>query len=332
MRSLCCLPLLVGLALPAQSPAAPTPEQPRPDGERPPTLRVYLLAGQSNMEGQAVVDLDHQQHYNGGRGNLEQVLARPDEAERYAHLRDAQGRWQQRDDVFVWYRAGGKRMKAGPLSIGYAVYGGRHHFGPELQFGNVVGDAHDEPVLLIKTCWGGKSLFGDFRPPSAEGDTGPYYQRMLREYREALQDVPKRFPQLARHRARLSGFVWFQGWNDMCDERGRREYAVNLEHLIRDVRRDLEAPGLPVVVGETGNADHAGFRAAQARGAQHADFAGNVTFVATRAFLRAAADSPNVGHGHHWFGNAESYLLIGTAFGEAMTALTGAGQVPRSRR
>ena len=28
----------------------------------PPAVRVYLLAGQSNMEGQAVVDLDHERH------------------------------------------------------------------------------------------------------------------------------------------------------------------------------------------------------------------------------------------------------------------------------
>ena len=30
--------------------------------------------------------------------------------------------------------------------------------------------ALDEPVLIIKTAWGGKSLAVDFRPPSA----GPY--------------------------------------------------------------------------------------------------------------------------------------------------------------
>jgi len=288
----------------------------------PPTLRVYLLAGQSNMEGQACVDLDHEQHYNGGRGNLEEVLSREQEGRRFAHLRQEDGEWTTRDDVFVWYRAGGERMKVGPLSIGYAVYGGRNHFGPELQFGHVVGDACDEPVLLVKTCWGGKSLFKDFRPPSAGGEVGPYYTRMLAEYREALADVPARFPQLREHRPQLCGFVWFQGWNDMCDATGREQYAKNLEHLIRDVRRDLEAPALPVVVGETGNADHEEFRASQAAGTAHEDFRGNVTFVPTRAFLRKAEDSPNVTHGHHWFGNAESYLLVGTALGDAMLGLT----------
>ena len=62
-------------------------------------------------------------------------------------------------------------------------------------------------------------------------------------------------------------------------------------------------------------------RAAQARGACKPEFAGTVTFVETRAFLRKKEDSPNVGHGHHWFGNAESYFLIGDAFGKAMEKL-----------
>jgi hypothetical protein len=43
--------------------------------------------------------------------------------------------------------------------------------------------------------------------------------------------------------------------------------------------------------------------------------------VPTRAFLRKPEDSPNTGHGHHWFGNAESYLRIGDALGRAMVKL-----------
>ncbi len=39
--------------------------------------------------------------------------------------------------------------------------------GPEFTFGLAMDAAFDEPVLLIKTAWGGKSLHTDFRPPSA---------------------------------------------------------------------------------------------------------------------------------------------------------------------
>lgn len=291
---------------------------------KPPVLRVFLLAGQSNMEGQAVVDLDHEQHYNGGRGTLKHVLKNPENATRYRHLVDAKGNWVERSDVVVWYRAGGDRLKVGKLSVGYAVYDGRHHFGPELQFGHVVGDRLAEPVLLIKTAWGGKSLAKDFRPPSAGGTNGrggPYYQRMLAEYREAIAAVATNFPQFEQHQPVLTGFVWFQGWNDMCDAKASAEYASNLGHLIRDVRRDLTMPDLPVVVAETGNADDEGFRAAQRRGVAQPEFAGKAAFVPTRSFLRDAKDSPNTGHGHHWYGNAESYLLLGDAMARAMLKL-----------
>jgi len=33
-------------------------------------LKVFILAGQSNMEGQGVVSMDGERDYNGGKGNL----------------------------------------------------------------------------------------------------------------------------------------------------------------------------------------------------------------------------------------------------------------------
>ena len=62
-------------------------------------------------------------------------------------------------------------------------------------------------------------------------------------------------------------------------------------------------------------------RAAQAAAAARPEFAGNVVFVPTRDFVRKPEDSPNPGHGHHEFGNAETYFLVGDALGKAMTTL-----------
>ena len=82
-----------------------------------------------------------------------------------------------------------------------------------------------------------------------------------------------------------------------------------------------------MVIGELGNGGpdagkkmHA-IRKAQAAAAAHAEFKGTVTFVSTTDFARPAKESPNTGHGHHWFGNAESYFLIGNALGEGMLEL-----------
>ena len=145
------------------------------------TVQVYILAGQSNMEGQGVVDMDHPKYYNGGKGILNRVMADPKNAARYKHLKDGKGNWTVRDDVFVRFR-NKQGVMAGGLTIGFTGYGSndsRHHIGPELQIGHQLGDAIEAPVLLIKTAWGGKSLYKDFRPPSAGGETGEYYKKML---------------------------------------------------------------------------------------------------------------------------------------------------------
>jgi hypothetical protein len=289
-------------------------------------VQVFLLAGQSNMEGQGVVDLDHPDHYNGGRGTLQRVIEETDTPDLYEGVRDSNGEWTVRDDVFVRFQTR-HELKRGGLSIGFAGYEGKHHVGPELQFGRVVGDAIDEPVLLIKTAWGGKSLYQDFRPPSAGGEIGPYYKQMFEEIDESLEAMGEDFPSLQGRGYEIAGFVWFQGWNDMCDADATAEYEQNLVHLINDVRHEFDLPELPIVVGELGNGgpDAGGnmltFRRAQAAGCVRPEFEGTVAFVETTDCARPAEDSPNKGHGHHWFGNAESYYLVGDALGRAMLEL-----------
>jgi hypothetical protein len=277
------------------------------------TTQVYVLAGQSNMQGHGVVEMDHPQHYNGGKGNLVWSMQHSTSKDQMQHLRDGDGKWAEREDVTIWHKVKGN-VRRGPLTIGYTGYGGRSHIGPELQFGHVVGDAHEAPVLLIKTAWGGKSLYEDFRPPSAAGDTGPYYMKMVSEVREALASLKDQPYELA-------GFIWQQGWNDMVTKAAVPEYAHNLELLAKDIRAEFESPDLLFVVGELGNSGPAKpgsgmdkFRQAQREGTAHID---NAVFVETAAFARPAELSPNTGHGHHWFGNAESYFLVGDALGKA---------------
>jgi len=286
-----------------------------------PTLKVFLLAGQSNMEGQAVVDLDHPEYYNGGRGILTTILKEPEIEAEYGHWQEEDGSWAKRDDVFVWYQPAKGPLKAGPVSIGYAVYEDMHHFGPEMELGWELGEHFHEPVLLVKTCWGGKSLMNDFRPPRSGGDVGPFYLQMIEEYRAAIAGYGERFPELAEFEPELTGFVWFQGWNDMFTEGGLEGYAQNLINLVKDVRDELEVPDLPFVVGQTGNANNEELWAAQEAATLPPEFKGRAMYVSTRAFLRKPEDSPNKGHGHHWFGNAESYLRVGDAMGQAMVAL-----------
>jgi hypothetical protein len=297
------------------------------------TYRVFLLAGQSNMEGQGVVDLDGRD-YNHGRGTLAWAAARPETAALLAHLRTPDGAWRTRDDVFVRYRPERGPLKAGLLGVGYTPHGGRNHFGPELQLGHLLGDAFAEPVLLVKTAWGGKSLYVDFRPPSSGGETGPYYRRMIEDLRDALARAGDEFPALRGKRAELAGFVWYHGWNDGCDpERAVPEYERNLVNLVADLRREFSAPNLPVVIGEITGAwveakgEWKALRDAQRKAAENPalrspDGVSRVLFAPTAAFVRDPADSPNPTHAHHEFGNAETYFLVGDALGKALRVLT----------
>ncbi len=290
-------------------------------------LKVFILAGQSNMEGQAVVDLEGKD-YNEGRGTLAMLMRDPAKAPMFKHLKDAQGKWTVRDDVWVRYQRERGPLLAGPLTFGFSVYGDRHHFGPELQFGHVVGDHFENQVLLIKTAWGGKSLYQDFRPPSSGGEVGKYFTLMIAQVREALANLKTEFPGYHGGGYEFAGFVWYHGWNDGVNPKTAvPEYETNLVNLIKDVRKELNAPKLPVVIGElTGPwveapAEWTKLRKAQAAAAARPEFAGNVVFVPTHDFVRKPEDSPNPGHGHHEFGNAETYFLVGDALGQGMKKL-----------
>ena len=84
--------------------------------------RVFILSGQSNMEGKGAIK------------HLEQLLADPKTAKPYAHLR-TDGKWVERADVLIRY-TNGQFDRKGKLTVGYANPPNR--FGPELQFGHVV--------------------------------------------------------------------------------------------------------------------------------------------------------------------------------------------------
>ena len=295
----------------------------RQGGKSP--LKVFILAGQSNMEGQAVVDLTGKD-YNDGRGTLATLIADPVKGPQYKHLKNADGTWAVRDDVWITYQRENTPMLLGPLGLGYSAYGDAHHFGAELQFGHVVGNALNNQVLLIKTAWGGKSLNTDFRPPSAGGQVGPYYTKMIQQIHDTVANLKKHFPAYDGGRVELAGFVWWHGWNDMCEPKTAVPvYEQNLVCLINDVRKDLKAPKLPVVIGDltgiwtaqTAPPAAAAIRKAQKSAAERPEFKGSVILVETESFVRKPEDSPHPGHIHHESGNAETYFLVGDALGKA---------------
>ncbi|HSU69410.1 MAG TPA: sialate O-acetylesterase [Tepidisphaeraceae bacterium] len=297
-------------------------------------IEVFILAGQSNMEGQAFVQADAKR--NGGKGSLEFLVKDPATAPRFAGLMDPKGKWVVRNDVWIKYLD-----RQGPLTVGYGVRPDR--IGPELGFGWTIAEAlHHRPVLLIKCAWGGKSLAVDFRPPSsgklpyplnakrqAELDHDPemlgkYYRLTLSLVHDALAQVHQIIPNSEGRPVELAGFGWHQGWNDRIDNQFNAEYEKNMANFIRDMRKDLNSPKLPFVIAETGmnGPDEKNPRAlslmkAQGAVAEYPEFKGNVAFVPTQKFWRPVEVSP-ANQGYHWNCNAETYYLIGTAMANAM--------------
>ena len=192
------------------------------------------------------------------------------------------GKWNVVDNVKVWFNeaVGGKQQGAngsvipgkdgidahyGSLTVGFGCGDGNggvqsNLIGPEYGFGFGLEDPASAlkgaNVLIIKTAWGGKTLAGDFRPPSSSGatpwcsgdcprTTGHYYNTMLQDVADIMAPgmVGKMFPGLAGLTPKIAGFGWHQGWNDGCSLNQTAEYETNLVNLIKDLRRTWKNPG-----------------------------------------------------------------------------------------
>ena len=323
-------------------------------------VKVFILAGQSNMEGKAPNALLDHQATNASTKAL------------FAHLRKGD-QWLVRDDVFIKFL-----NRTGPLTIGYGSPG---RTGPELEFGTVMGNHFEEPVILVKAAWGGHSLFKLFRSPSAgfpaaevldkelkqaqervtkaneknkkndplptmadiQKDYGSSYRNMLAEVRSVMDNAGTMFPTVKGRKLEVAGFVWFQGWNDQYG--AENEYESNLKHFIQDVRKDLGAPKLPFVIGvmgQTGSKPAKGamlvIQQAQLAMNDVPEFKGNVRAIRTDGLVDKAAEElyptwqknfeqwklTGGDHAYHYLGSAIWFNRIGHAMGEAMRELLAA--------
>jgi hypothetical protein len=254
-------------------------------------LKVFILAGQSNMEGPARID------------TFDYIGDDPATAPLLKIMRGADGAPRICEDVWISYLTGANENNFqlhGKLTAGYGSMWGADpakpgdKIGPEFTFGLTMEEALDGPVLLIKAAWGGKSLHTDFRSPGAgpyllssfqlenypkqEGHgipkdleqwkadkanaTGHYYRLMVGHVKNVLEDIRRIYPDYdPADGHELGGFIWFQGFNDMVDghvypkhnQPDRFDlYTELLAHFIRDVRKDFAAPNLPFVIGVMG--------------------------------------------------------------------------------
>ncbi len=254
-------------------------------------LKVFILTGQSNMEGPANIQ------------TFDYIGEDPATAPLLKQRRGADGKPTVCEGAWISYLTGtgDKNFELnGKLTAGYGSLYGQDttkpgdKIGPEFTFGLTMDAALHEPILIIKAAWGGKSLHTDFRPPSAgpyelssfqkenypkqeghgipkdfaqwkldkEKETGHYYRLMMEHIKKVLADPKRVYPSYdAAQGYELAGCSWLQGWNDMVDGHvypGHNKpdrfalYSDLLGHFIRDVRKDLKAPKIPFVIGVMG--------------------------------------------------------------------------------
>ncbi|MSR55783.1 MAG: hypothetical protein EXS09_21275 [Gemmataceae bacterium] len=289
------------------------------DAMRP--LKVFILAGQSNMQGHAQVS------------TFDSMADDPQTAPILKEMRNADG--TPRVCEKVWISSIGclgdaysdLREQKGKLTAGFGAPDEK--IGPEFTFGIYMEKLLGEPILIIKTSWGGRSLHTDFRPTSAgpyfwsdfelvqfkrRGDdlekskadkikaTGVFYRHIIEHVKKVLGDIKRVVPEYDEKQGyELAGFVWFQGFNDLVSDwtydkqmkpGGYDLYGELLAHFIRDVRKDLSTPKMPFVIGVMGiggveegkKAPQMHFRQAQAAPASLPEFQGNVVAVQTAPF------------------------------------------------
>jgi hypothetical protein len=274
----------------------------------------------------------------------------------------------------------------GVLTLGYAKW--EDACGPEYPFGISFERLVGGPVLIVKSAVGGTSLHVPWRPPSlanaetpiekaareaankagaeaAKKDglgftpkqpqtgTGNLWLKTMAHIRKVLADPGTYHPDYDPAEGyEVAGLVWFQGWNDSDNP----AYGEQFVHFIKDFRKEVNSPDLPVVCGLLG---HAGWKDRTFDGnvnggmlyaSKHADLKGTVDVVNTVKYMplelgmlssvKAAYGEESDEYkkaeqiikravckdGTHYYGSAKFMYLTGDAMARRLANLVAGGE------
>ncbi|NNC90073.1 MAG: sialate O-acetylesterase [Akkermansiaceae bacterium] len=309
-------------------------------------VQVFILMGQSNMLEMGKV--------KGGDGSLEHAVK---EKGLYPYLVDEGGNWTERKDVrYVRVMGSGGPGKTRQFNNEWmTVSGGK--IGVEIGIGHQVGHAIEAPVMVLKSAIGNRGLGWDLLPPGSEsfeftdskGVTwvhpgykgsperwkkgeepkpigwyaGLQYDGDVDRAKKVLAELDKYYPGAKGYE--VAGFFWWQGDRDSRSEALSSRYEKNLVQLIKQLRKDFDAPNAKFVtasLGQTkkGATDGGGkildaMLAVDGESGKYPEFKGNVAAVYTHPLSKGGSS------GGHYSGNAETYMNVGEAMGAAMVKL-----------
>lgn len=247
--------------------------------------KVFILMGQSNMVGMGNV--------TGAKGETLENAVKNEKL--YTYLIDGTGNWVERDDVrYVQVMVG----KNGGMNVLHNEWlkVGKGKIGVEYGFGHQIGNALEEPVLILKSCIGNRALGWDLLPPGSKGFeftakdktgkevtyvhagyketperwekgttpepakygwyAGKQYDDDVANAKKVLSELGTYFPGVDGYE--VAGFLWWQGERDCGSEALSSRYEQNLVAIIKSLRKDFDAPNAKFVIATLGEAKEGG--------------------------------------------------------------------------
>ncbi len=304
-------------------------------------VKVFILLGQSNMVGLGKI--------TGGEGSLENAVK---SKSLYPYLVDDAGGWLERKDARFVRMMQGKGLLANEWMT---IKSGT--IGPEYGLGHPLANAIDAPVMILKSCIGNRSLGWDLLPPGSEpyeyeGKTMPGYRGTPgnpkgngekvegewyagKQYDDDTEDAKKVLADLDTHypeakKYEVAGFFFWQGEKDCGSADHASRYEKNLVHFIKQLRKDFEAPEAKFVLATLGESKKGSGGnggkvldaqlAVDGKDVKYPEFKGNVATVYSNPLSKGGSGNS------HYGGNAETYMEVGQAMGQAMVELLANGK------
>jgi len=310
----------------------PDPDGKPADMSKP--VKVFIIMGQSNT--------------------LEMGKVTPALGETYPFLVDDAGAWTTRKDV----RNVSVMQKRGNMGVyrnDWLTISSKK-IGIEIGIGHQLGNANDEPVMILKSSIGNRSLGWDLLPPGSprytyEGKEVPGYKETfpskkdqskivpfvkggdcLQWYggmqydddvanaKKVLADLAKYYPGAKGYE--VVGFLWWQGDKDMRNAAHTAMYEKNLVSLVKSLRKDFNAPKAAFVTASLGQSKEDDTASGHGKILQAMK-----TFASGKydkelgtnlGFVYTHPLSKGSSSSAHYSGNAQTYMNVGLGMGEEM--------------
>lgn len=179
-------------------------------------IKLLILVGQSNMVG-------------------------------YGSNMDSLPRNLKETQTAIWYDKNNKWTKLEAPTEPLPFSGGIPQnigFGSEISLAHELSEQLKQPVAIVKYARNSTSLTEDWKPGST------LYSNMIQRVKTSIDDFDLSQSNLPIAVLEISGFFWLQGEADAKYPISANQYQENLINLIQNIRRDLNSPNLPIIIGK----------------------------------------------------------------------------------